>query len=72
MPAGHNTRTTSACVRAPRPNARSAGAIAGDVLVSSSRCHKLPARISTFEPMPLRLLARPVRLTRTDAFLLPP
>ena len=51
---------------------RSAGAIAGDVLVSSNRCHKLPARISTFEPMPLRLLARPVRLTRTDAFLLPP
>ena len=47
MPDGHNTRTTSADVRGPRPNDVEDGAIAGEEDETSRTCRRLPALIST-------------------------
>src|SRR5256885_15383006 len=67
MPDGHRTRITSAPPLEPRPNTTSAGATAGVADDVSSRWRRLPARMSILAPTPPRLLARPVRRTRTDA-----
>src|SRR5688572_14029447 len=48
MPDGHNTRTTSAVVRGPRPKAVYDGAIAGEADETSRTWRRLPALISTF------------------------
>ena len=72
MPAGHNTRTTSARARAPRPKTRSAGAAGGVEAMVSIRWRRLPARTSTFAPTALRLLTRAARRTVNDACRLPP
>src|SRR6188768_3138884 len=56
IPEGHNTRTTSAAARVPRPNTTSEGDTAGDEDEVSSTCRRLPALNSIFAPNADRLL----------------
>src|SRR4029450_14005111 len=68
-PEGHTSRTASTATRLPNPNMTSAGTTAGVVDEVSSFWTKLPARASTFVPMPLRLLTFPLKSRCNDWFL---